>query len=148
MLRLRLRHRCEQPIGRARRFRDSWVDRLYRRGMLTYAQWYTCDWYQRVHAQAFSAPRVVADYGRGCGGLGDQNYGIAQSEAQAAARQRYRVARGHIPSQMVQLVESAILYNDVPVFTNGQQQGRYAGRIAAAIQPLAEWLHAPGSRHA
>lgn len=135
----------EQPIGRTRRFRDSWIDRLYRRHLLTYAQWYACDWYQRVHAQAFAAPRVVADYGRGCGGLGDQSYGIAQSEAQASARQKYRAARDRLPSQMVQLVEKAVLHDEVPVFLNGQQQGRYAARLASAVQALAEWLHAPGA---
>lgn len=135
----------EQVIARVRRFRDSWVDRLYRRGMLTYAQWYACGWYQRVHAQAFAAPRVVADYGRGCGGLGDQSYGIAQSEAMAAARRQYREARDRLPVQMVQLVEAVVLHDDVPSFSYGQQRARFVARIAASVQPLAEWLHAPGA---
>jgi hypothetical protein len=134
----------EQPIGRTRRFRDTWVDRLHRRGLLTDAQWYACDWYGKIHARAFAAPSVVADYGRSSGG-GEQTYGIARSEAQAAARRQYRAARDRLPAQMVALVEAAVIYDDVPRFTNGQQQGRYAGRIAAAIQPLAEWLHAPGT---
>jgi hypothetical protein len=58
-----------------RRFADTAIDRMLKRGQLTYSQWYACDWYMRLHAKAMSAPRVVDAYGDGVGGGGSVSYG-------------------------------------------------------------------------
>lgn len=134
----------EQPIGRTRQFRDSWVDRLHRRGVLTYAQWAACGWYRDVHGLAFSAQRVVADYGQGAGGAGQGCYGQPMTETQQHHRARYRQARSSIPPQMLTLVEGVLLHDQMPQFANGQQRARFGSRLAAAVQPLAEHLQAPG----
>lgn len=134
----------EQPIGRVRRFRDSWIDRMYRREQLTYAQWFACGWYRDLHAAAFTAPRVVADYGQGAGGAGSGNYGQAFSEAQQRKRVLFRHAREHIPATMLALVEDLVLRDAMPALANGQQRARFAARIATAVQPLAAHVAAPG----
>jgi len=134
----------EQTISRTRRFRDSWIDRLYRSGRLTHAQWFACCWYRDLHAAAFTAQRVVADYGQGAGGAGSGNYGQAFNEAQHQKRKLYRHARGHIPSGMLAFVEALVLRDEMPAFANGQQRRRFSDRIAAAVQPLAAHIVAPG----
>jgi len=134
----------EQLIGRTRRFRDSWIDSLYRRGHLTYAQWYACGWYRDLHAMAFTPQRVVAKYGNGSGGGGSANYGQAHSEAQQIKRELFRSARDHVPTNMLALVEGVVLRDSMPPFANGRQRERFAARFAAAVQPLASYLGVPG----
>jgi hypothetical protein len=136
----------EQPIGRVRRFKDSAVDRLHRRGALTYAQWYACDWYMKLHVAAFSLPRVVADYGRSHGGDGERNVGLPQSEAQLASRKLLLSARGHLPAQMVRLFEQVVVEDSMPPLGSGRAREQFAKRIATSAQAVADYIHAPGHR--
>lgn len=128
-----------------RQFRDSWVDRLQARGHLSMAQAFACRWYAELHAAALSEPRVVADYGNGCGGSGSENYGQPLNRHQWDARKRLRAARAVIPGNMLALFERVVVDDDMPAFSNGQQRARFGSRIAAAAQPLAEWIKAPGA---
>lgn len=75
--------------------------------------------------------------------MGECNYGMAVTERQARARQRLRVAREHIPSPIVALVDRVVLHDMVPALANGQQRARFAERLGRALQPLAEWINAP-----
>jgi hypothetical protein len=136
----------EQPIGRTRRFRDSAVDRLHRRGALTYAQWYACDWYAKLHVAAFTAPRVVADYGRSHGGDGERNVGLPQSEAQLASRKLLLTARKHIPAQMVRLFEQVVVQDAMPPLSSGRARDQFAKRISTTAQAVADYIYAPGHR--
>lgn len=126
-----------------RRFADSAIDRMHKRGQLTYAQWYACDWYMRLHAEAMSAPRVVAAYGDGVGGCGSENYGQPRSRHQWDARRKLREARSVIPTQMLGLFDRVVVSDDMPTLRGGVQRNRFAGRIASAAQPLATWLGLP-----
>jgi len=126
-----------------RRFADSAIDRMHKRGQLTYPQWYACDWYMRLHAEAMSAPRVVAAYGDGVGGCGSQSYGQPRNQHQWDARRKLREARAVIPSKMLALFDRVVVSDDMPTFGNGQQRARFSARIADAAQPLAKWLGLP-----
>ncbi len=128
-----------------RRFADSHIDRMRKLGRLTYAQWFAADWYRKLHSAAFASERVVANYGEGRGGGGEQAYGIARSEAQAAARKTLRLAREVIPGKMLHLVERLLVDDELPALRNGQQRLRFTASIAASLQRLAEWMHAPGA---
>lgn len=134
------RHR----IGRVRRFKDSWIDRMYRRDQLTYAQWYAAGWYRDRYTAGFSHPKVTASYG-GTGSSDGVNYGQPRDARQWDARKLYRMARDRIPAQMVRLVEAVVIDDQMPPFSNGQQRDRFARRVAAALQPVAEWIGAPGA---
>lgn len=123
-----------------RRFADSAIDRMHKRGQLTYVQWYACDWYMRLHAEAMGSPRVVAAYGDGVGGCGSENYGQPRSRHQWDARRKLRDARAVIPVQMLGLFDRVVIGDDMPSFRNGQQRTRFADRIANAAEPLAKWL--------
>lgn len=136
----------EQPIGRTRRFRDSAVDRLHRRGALTYAQWYACDWYAKLHVAAFSLPRVVADYGRSHGGDGECNVGLPQSEAQLASRKLLLSVRCQLPPQMVRLFERVVIEDSMPPLGSGRAREQFVRRLAASAQAIADYIHAPGHR--
>ena len=135
----------EQPIGRTRRFRDSWVDRLRRRGQLTYAQWFACDWYAHKNAFAFASSRVVADYGQSSGGAGGRNPELAISEVQADARKAIRRARLALPESKLRLFDAVVLDDAMPSFLNGRQRERYTAQIANSAQTLAVWLMIPGT---
>lgn len=123
-----------------RRFADSAIDRMHKRGQLTYPQWYACDWYMRLHAEAMSAPRVVAAYGDGVGGGGSESYGQPRNQHQWDARRKLREARAVIPSQMLGLFDRVVINDDMPTFRNGQQRSRFSARIADIAEPLAHWL--------
>lgn len=123
-----------------RRFADSAIDRMHKRGQLTYPQWYACDWYMRLHAEAMSAPRVVAAYGDGVGGCGSESYGQPRNRHQWDARRKLRDARGIIPARMLPLFDRVVVADDMPTFHNGQQRARFAARIVSAAQSLAAWL--------
>lgn len=128
-----------------RRFADSWIDRLLARKLLTYPQWYACDWYASLHVAAHSTPRVVADYGEGCGGAGRENYGQPLNNHQWDARKRLREARAAIPPNMLGLFERVVIEDAMPSFPNGKQRARFASRIADAAQHLALAINAPGA---
>lgn len=128
-----------------RRFADSWIDRLLARKLLTYPQWYACDWFVALYAAAHSAPRVVADYGEGCGGAGRENYGQPLTSHQWDARKRLREARAAIPPNMLALFERVVIEDAMPSFPNGKQRARFASRIADAAQHLALAINAPGA---
>jgi hypothetical protein len=134
----------EQPIGRVRRFRDSAVDRLHRRGALTYAQWYACDWYVSLHAAAITTPRVVADYGRSHRGDGERNVGLPQSEAQLASRALLRTVRAKVLGTKVGVFEGLVVEDVMPSFTYGRGRDRYVRAMADMAQLVAEYIHAPG----
>ncbi|MBW6522410.1 hypothetical protein KZ810_02765 [Sphingomonas sp. RHCKR47] len=123
-----------------RQFADSAIDRMHKRGQLTYAQWYACDWYMRLHAEAMSAPRVVAAYGDGVGGGGSESYGQPRSRHQWDARRKLRQARAVIPAQMLGLFDRVVVADDMPAFLNGRQRARFAARIADTAGLLAHWL--------
>lgn len=126
-----------------RRFADTAIDRMHKRGQLTYPQWYACDWYMRLHAEAMGAPRVVATYGDGVGGCGSESYGQPRNQHQWDARRKLREARAVIPAQMLAVFERVVVSDDMPSFGNGQQRARFSGRIADAALPLAKWLGLP-----
>ncbi|WP_019517133.1 hypothetical protein [Sphingomonas sp. Mn802worker] len=126
-----------------RRFADSAIDRMHKRGQLTYAQWYACDWYMRLHAEAMSAPRVVAAYGDGVGECGRESYGQPRSRHQWDARRKLREARAAIPAQMLGLFDRIIVSDDMPTFHDSRQRARFAQRIAAIADTLATWLKLP-----
>ncbi|ODU22765.1 MAG: hypothetical protein ABS87_00945 [Sphingomonas sp. SCN 67-18] len=65
----------EQPIGRARRFRSSHLDRLYANRRLTWTQWHAGDWYRNQHARCHFALSVVASYGEQTSASGDRSHG-------------------------------------------------------------------------
>jgi hypothetical protein len=129
----------------ARRFVDSHIDRMRKRGHLTYPQWFAADWYRTLHAQAISGSRVVANYGEGAGGAGNVSYGNPRNEAQVAARKTLRQARTIIAPAMLVLVERLVVEDTMPCLRNGQQRARYAASIGTALDPLALWIHAPGA---
>jgi hypothetical protein len=116
---------------------------MHKRGQLTYPQWYACDWYMRLHAEAMGAPRVVATYGDGVGGCGSENYGQPRSRHQWDARRKLRDARAVIPPQMLGLFDRVVVSDDMPAVKGGRQRDRFAARIADAAQPLALWLGLP-----
>lgn len=123
-----------------RRFADSAIDRMHKRGQLTYAQWYACDWYMRLHAEAMSAPRVVAAYGDGVGGGASASYGQPRNQHQWDARRKLREARAVIPAQMLALFDRVVISDDMPSFRHGQQRARFTARIADAAGCVAQWL--------
>lgn len=128
-----------------RRFADSWIDRLLARKLLTYTQWYACDWFLSLYAAAHSAPRVVANYGEGSGGAGREIYGQPLTSHQWDARKRLREARAAIPAHMLALFERVVIEDAMPSFPNGNQRARFALRIADAAQQLALAINAPGA---
>ena len=123
-----------------RRFADSAIDRMHKRGQLTYAQWYACDWYMRLHAEAMGSPRVVASYGEGVGGGSTKNYGQPRNQHQWDARRKLREARAVIGPQMLSLFDRVVVSDDMPSFGNGQQRARFSERIAAAAELPARWF--------
>lgn len=104
----------------ARRFRDSYLDRLHRNGKLTWVQWYAGDWYRRCHESAFRHPKVTANYGDSNGG-GECDYGLPVTENQLRAREKLRAARTEWPKGMQGVMDRMLIHDAMP---------RYAGRKA------------------
>lgn len=135
--------RAGQRAVLARRFADSYIDRLLRAKRLTYAQWYAADWYREVYQLCGIEARVVARYDITHAGASGSNYGMAVTERQAHARRRWRAARDVLPANMIALVDRIVLHDMVPALANGQQRRRFAERLGRALQPLADWINAP-----
>lgn len=127
-----------------RRFADSCIDRLFARKLLTYPQWFACDWYLQLHTAAHSVPRVVAGYGEGHGGAGRQGYGQPLNRHQWDARKRLREARSAVPENLLVLFERVVIEDAMPSFPNGKQRARFSRRIADAADKLARYINAPG----
>ncbi len=125
-----------------RRFADSYIDRIRGRH-ITFAQWYAADWYRDLYQQAGIEARVSANYGGS--GAGECTYGMAVTERQAWARRKLRAARERIPPNMIGLIDRVVLHDAVPVLSGGVQRARFASRMGAALQPLAEWINAPAT---
>lgn len=127
----------------ARRFADSYVDRLLKARKLTYAQWYAADWYREIYQHCGIEARVVARYDITHAGASGTSYGLAVTERQVQARKRWRAAREMLPANMLALVDRIVLHDMVPALQGGVQRARFAERLGRALQPLAEWINAP-----
>lgn len=135
----------EQPISNTRRFRDAWIDRMLRRGQLTYSQWFACDWYARLHHDALTPPRVVSGYGTGSGGDGCASYGQPRNQHQWDARKVLRKARAILPANAVGQFDMVVIEGHAPPFVNGKSRDRFIERFARMAQDMAEWINAPGA---
>lgn len=130
----------EQPIGLVRRFRASHLDRLYRGGRLTWAQWYAGDWYRNQHERCRFALSVVSSYGERSS-AGEPSYGLARSEAQAQARQSFRLARRAFSGD-ARFMERLLIEDELPTY-GGRASLRNIRRIAGSLDALAGWLMLP-----
>lgn len=120
----------EQPIGLVRRFQSAHLDRLHKRGSLSWVQWYAGDWYRQTHARArFSAPAIAAYGERTAAPENPANfgYGLPRQEAAVRARDELRKARQQFPAHMVGFMDRLLIHDAMP---------RYGGR--AAMRNLAE----------
>lgn len=137
----------EREIDRrhkVRRFNDSWLERMRRRQVLSYPQWYACDWYARLYARAMTTPRVTASYGEGSGSVAERAFGTPRSEAQARDRTLLRGVRAALPAQMLGLFEAAVVHDQMPAFAGGLQRQRFERRIADVAQRLAILIEVVG----
>lgn len=123
-----------------RRFADSHIDRMRKRGLITEAQWYAADWYRTRHQLAGFGGRVIAKYGDAGGGAGDSVFGLPASERQARERQLWRQARQQIPEKSRRTIDAVVLHDEMPALRNGRQRERFAGHIGRMLEPLVRWL--------
>lgn len=125
-----------------RRFADSHIDRMRKRGWITEAQWYAAIWYRDRHEEAGFGSPIVAKYGDAGGGGVQLNYGLPRTERQARARLLWRQGREQIVEKSRRTIDAVVLYDEMPALRNGRQRERFAGHIGRMLQPLAEWLRA------
>jgi hypothetical protein len=133
--------RAGEKALKTRRFRDSQIERMFAAKRITQSQLDAALWYLERYAEAGISGRVTANYSASGGGearcLGTKLLG---SERQYQARQKWREARGAIPTNMLVIVDAVVLENILPPFINSRQRERYADQVGRALQPLASWL--------
>lgn len=133
----------EQPIGRVRRFiARPRLDRWHSSGVITQRQYSAGDRYRTLHQRAFSEPRVVSAYGERTTG-GEPDYGLARTDAQQKARERFRMARLSVPADMLGFIDRLLLKNNLPPY-RGRAQMRSITDARNALDTLAE--HFEGRR--
>ena len=126
---------------KTRRFKDSPIDRMFHRKLITEAQFNAAEWYRERYEEAGISGRVVANYSATGGGearcIGSKLLG---SERQFQARLKWRAARGEIAAQMAGLVDKVILEGIMPAFPSGRARDLFSRRIGKALQPVADFL--------
>jgi hypothetical protein len=133
----------EQPIGRVRRFVNRpRLDRWHISGVITQRQYSAGDRYRTLHQRAFSEPRVVSAYGERTTG-GQPDYGLARTDAQQQAREKFRMARLCVPSDMLGFIDRFILKNSLPAH-RGRAQMRTITQARNALDALAEHFERGG----
>ncbi len=128
----------EQPIGRVRRFRSTMLDRLHKKGQLTWPQWYAGECYRNAHARAALAPAVTAAYGERTT-VGECSYGLARTEAQVRARQFVRECREQIPFDMRGFMDRLLVHDDLPRY-GGRRYYRSLAQIRDTLDTLAGYM--------
>jgi hypothetical protein len=133
----------EQPIGRVRRFvTRPRLDRWHTSGVITQRQYSAGDRYRTLHQRAFSEPRVVSAYGERTTG-GEPDYGLARTDAQQKARERFRMARLCVPADILGFIDRLLLKNNLPSY-RGRAQMHTISQTRDALDKLAE--HFEGRR--
>lgn len=127
----------EQPIGRVRRILTRpRLDRWHSSGVITQRQYAAGDRYRTLHQRAFTEPRVVSSYGERTTG-GESDYGLARTDAQRQAREKFRLARQCVPSDMLGFIDRFILKNSLPSH-RGRAQMRTITQARQALDALAQ----------
>lgn len=127
----------EQQIGYVRRLRTNHLDRLHRAEVITWRQWYPANDYRETWERAQLSPRVVGSYGERSTG-GENDYGLARTEAAYRARLKWRRMRDVIPMNMRGYVDRLVLHNRMPSLRNRDGR-RTLAQIKSALDQLAGW---------
>lgn len=126
----------EQRIGYVRQFRkESRLDQWHRREIITQRQFAAGHEYRSLHMRAIATPRVVSSYGERTTG-GENDYGLARTDAQARARSRWRAAREAIPREMVAFLDRLLIHDSLPQY-RGRAQMRTFSDCRKALDALA-----------
>ncbi len=133
--------RAGEKVPKTRRFKDSPIDRMYLRKLITEAQFNAAEKYQELWQDAGRSGRVTANYSPDGGGearcVGTK---ILGSERQYQALKKWRSAREAIPAQMVDLVDGVVLQMVMPAFRSGRARDLFSKRIGKALEPIAIFL--------
>jgi hypothetical protein len=127
-----------QPIGRARRFRVSALDRMYGRNKIDWVQWYAGDCYRTAWHRAGVAINVVASYGERTSST-DLAYGLPRTMTQLRARRFVRDCRDQIPPEMRQSIDQLLIDDISPAFS-GRRAERHVADVRLALDAMARWM--------
>lgn len=128
----------EQAINRVRRFRHTMLDRMHRKGQLTWVQWYAGDRYRETHALSMIEGAVCAAYGERTSS-GEVSYGLPRTIGQLKARQRLREYRSTMPFHIQRFMDRFLIEDALPRYC-GRAHVRQVTDIRKTLDGLAEYM--------
>ena len=126
----------EQPIGLVRRFKSSYLDRLYIAHKIDDRQYNAGVWYQRWHHKASFTLSVIANYGERTT-KGEPGYGLARTRSQLHARQLIADARSVFTQP--DMMDRLLAHDETPR-VSGRAFARMIKAIGDDLNLLADWI--------